>query len=299
MPLFRRNLLFYILAIVLLFPTAGHSETLKVEKFSNPVKFANKISQPINLSFTTTGHWKLRVEPLDYAVRNQDDPNYSIPISRLEITELGGTPISNFESGKVIDIKTGNTNGVNNLNLSLNLKTCDSDRPGVYLADFKFTLVGGNTVEAEDIYSLRFKQDEIASITFSNKVVNLSIDKDKILRKGSSQNLSVPVSLYVSSNKNWKLFIRKSSVSKDAKLTYFVKVLGGDSSVICNLTNEYMNLSENQILLASGKATVNDSLNCLDKKIINIDYLVKGPDDHFIPAGSRSEEFEYRLETEN
>jgi len=290
----------YISVIGLFFlPMMADASTLKVERFSSPIKLANKISQPINLSFATDGNWKLLVESFDSQIRNQDNPNFSIPITRLELAEVGGMPISSFETGKIIEIKNSNTSGINNINIALNVINKDCDKPGNYVADVKFTLINQNTVVAEDIYSFRFRQEEISSIDFSKRIVNLSMPKDKILQKGSKQNLTTPLGLYISSNKDWKLYIRNLSNSNDKTLSYFVRVLGGDYSVNCNTTNEYVPISETPILLASGKSTTNEMMGCLDKRLISIDYQVKGPDDRLIKAGSRSEDFEYRLETEN
>lgn len=299
MDLLYKRILYLFFGFIVLSCNSSNAGALKVERFSSPVKLANKISQPINLSFVAQGNWKLLVEALDSHIRNQDNPNYSIPITRLELAELGGNPIAYFDSGKVIEIKAGGTYGLNNLNLAINVISNDCDRPGNYAAEVKFTLIGDNAVSAEDIYSFRFKQEEIASIVFSNRVLNLSIDKNKILQKGSKQNLPIPLGLYISSNKNWKLYVRKTPDSKDAELSYSVKVLGGDQSINFNMTNEYIPMNENAILLASGKSTINEAMNCLDKKLINIDYQVKGPEDKFISSGSRSEDFEYRLETED
>lgn len=288
-----------MIACLLSAQLAAQATSLRVDRFSMPIILANKISQPLSLSFTAEGNWKLLVEVMDSQIRNQDNPSYSIPTTRLELAQLGGTPISNFDTGKVIEVKSGDINGTNNLNLALNMINFDSDRPGNYVVDVKFTLVSQNNTVAEDIYSFRFTKDEICSIDFSNRVTRLALEKDKILQKNSIQNLSTPLGLYVTSNKDWKLFLRRIPNSKDTTLTYFFKVLGGDQSVNCNMTNEYIHLTETPILIASGKCTINDVMNCLDKKLINIDYQIKGPEDKFIPAGSRSEEFEYSLETDD
>jgi len=271
---------FYItIGLILLLQIETQATSLRVEKFSMPIKLANKISQPLSLSFSAEGNWRLLAQVMDSRITNQDNPSYSIPTTRLELAQLGGTPISNFDTGKVIEIKSGDVNGSNNMNLALNMINFDCDRPGNYVADVKFTLIGQNNTVAEDIYSFRFTKDEISSIDFSNKITRLSLDKDKILQKGSTQNLSCPLGLYVCSNKDWKLFVRRIPNSKDKTLSYFIKVLGGDQSVNCNATNEYIHMTENPLLVATGKCTINDSMNCLDKKLINIDYQIKGPDD--------------------
>jgi len=299
MKFVSKQLLYILIFSLFNLSLTAQAGSLKIERFSMPIKVGNKISQPINLSLSAEGNWRLLVEILDSQIRNQDNPSFSIPVTRLELAQLGGTPISNFDVGKIIEIKSGDINGASNLNLALNLISFDSDRPGNYTADIKFTLVSQNNTLNEDVCSLRFMKDEIASIDFSNRVTNLAVDRDKTLEKASTQNLSIPLGLYISSNKNWKLYIRKLSGSKDTTISYFVKVLGGDQAVNYNMTNEFIPMKEAPILLASGKSTINDSMNCLDKKLVNIDYQIKGPEEEFIPAGTRSEEFEYRLETED
>lgn len=299
MNLLLKRISYIAIVLIFLLQIEAQATSLRVEKFSMPIKLANKISQPLSLSFSADGNWRLLAQVLDSRITNQDNPSYSIPITRLELAQLGGTPISNFDTGKIIEIKSGDVNGTNNMNLALNMINFDSDRPGNYVADVKFTLIGEDSTVAEDIYSFRFTKDEIASIDFSNRVTRLSFDKDKMLQKGSTQNLLSPVGVYVSCNKDWKLFARRISGTKDTTLDYFIKVLGGDQSVNCNVTSEYIHMTESPVLVATGKCTINDSMNCLDKKLINIDYQVKGPADKFIPAGSRSEEFEYSLETQD
>lgn len=180
----------------------------------------------------------------------------------------------------------------------MNTISFDSDRPGNYAVALKFTLINQNSTITEGVYNFRFLKNEIASIEFPNRMVRLSLNKDKILQKSSSQTLPSPVGIYISSNKDWKLYIRRLPNSQDKELNYFVKVLGGDQSINCNAIDEYIPLVDAPILLATGKATINEMMNCLDRKLINIDYMIKGPDNKFISAGTRTEEFEYRLETE-
>lgn len=276
------------------------ANNLQIQKFSTPMKIPNKISQQINVTFATDGNWKLYAEPLDNQIRNIDNPNYTLPITRLEIAQIGGTPISHFDMGKSYEIKNGLSAGVQNLNLALNVVNFDADYPGNYMTDIKFTLMNNNAVVAEEVYTFRFAQEAIATLDFSNRNINLKLDKDKILKKNSSQNLTTPFNLYVSSNKNWKLYLRGPEISQEKNLKYFVKTLnGGDSSIEYIQANEYAPMNQNQILLAKGKSTINPITNTLDKKIVNIDYLVKGPEDRFIPAGTTTEQFEYRLETED
>lgn len=296
---FKFKKVLYLLILLMPMQLSAIGETLKVEKMCNPICIANKVSQPVNLSFITQGNWKLLAESVDSQIVNQDNPAFSLPITRLELAELNGLPISNFGTGKVLEVKNGGTLGVNNLNLALNVLSSDSDRPGNYTACIKFTLLDQNSTATERIYNLRFVKNEISSIDFPNRMVRLSLNKDKILQKNSSQNLPFPFGVYVKSNKDWKLYIRRIGSSQEKELNYFVKVIGGDQDINCNITNEYVSITENPILLASGKATINDMMNCLDRKLINIDYMVKGPENKFISAGVKTEDFEYRLETEN
>lgn len=288
-----------ILFLGVLFTPSVKANVLKIDKFSMPVKMGNRISQPVNITFAANGKWRLLVQPLENKVCNQDAPNYSIPIQRLELAELGGRVISNFDIGKVMEVRTGVSAGLNSVNVSLNALTYDSDKPGSYTADIKFTLINETGVTSEEIYNFRFTQNEIAKIDFTNKIVNLKLSKDKILQKNSSQNLDTPIGLYVTSNKNWKLYIRDVSNAKNNDLKYFVRVMSGDRTINCRLNNEHILIGTTPILLASGPSTINSSINSLDKKLIHVDYMIRGPTDKFIKAGSTSNEFEYRLETEN
>lgn len=295
----KSTIIFYTFILLILFSLPVNASGIKIDTFSMPIKTANRIFQPLNISLSTDGAWKVFVESLDSQIRNQDNPNYSIPLTRLELTETSGSPIANFDTGKIIEINNISAVSMNNLNLALNLVSFDCDRPGNYLLDIKFSLRDESSNISECVYTFRFDKEEISSIDFSQPTVRLSIDKEKILHKNSSQNLKTPLGLYVSSNKDWKLYVRKTSDVNNANIKTFVKVIGGDNSINCNMTNDYIPIENNLILLASGKATINNNINTLDKKIINIDYLIKGPEDRFIPAGSQTEEFEYRLETED
>ena len=295
----NKKILYIAMGLALTVYTPANAGTLQVTKYSQPITIMNKVSQPINLSFAADGNWKVLVEPLDSQIRNLDNPNYTLPINRLELAEMNGTPISNFNYGSVLEVKNGNTPGISNLNLSLNIIRSDADYPGNYVTDVKFTLLNNNNLIAEDVYTLRFTQEDIASIDFSRRMMSLKLDKEKILQKNSSQNLQTPFGLYIASNRNWKLYVRNLSNNQDKSLKYFMKVLGGGDDTMClNQASEYIPITDLPILIASGKSTINTMMNTLEKKIINIDYMVKGPEDTFIPAGSKTEEFEYRLETE-
>ena len=272
------KLLIFLLALIFSINNS-FANNLQIQKFSTPIKIPNKISQPINVTFATDGNWKLFAEPLDNQIINIDNPNHTLPIARLEIAQLGGAPISHFDMGKSYEIKNGVSAGVQNLNLALNIINFDADYPGNYLTDIKFTLMNNNSVVAEEVYTLRFTQEAIATIDFSNRNINLNLDKNKILQKNSSQNLLTPFSVYLSSNKNWKLYLRGPEGNQEKNMKYFVKTLnGGDNSIEYIQTNEYAQMNPNQILLAKGKSTINPITNTLDKKIINIDYLIKGPE---------------------
>jgi len=291
-----------ILFIAMLFSTnmTWASSNLEIQKFSTPIKIPNKISQPINVTFATDGNWKLFAEPLDNQIRNIDNPNYTLPITRLEVSQIGGAPLSHFEMGKSYEIKNGISSGMQNLNLALNVLNFDADYPGSYITDIKFTLMNNDSVVSEEIYTLRFNQETISSVDFSNRNINLKLEKEKILKKNSSQNLETPFSVYVESNKDWKLFLKGVPTDNTKNLKYFVKTINSsDNSVECINTTEYIPMSQTQILIAKGKSTINQATNSLDKKIVNIDYLVKGPEDSFIPAGTTTEQFEYVLETED
>ncbi|OLA94431.1 MAG: hypothetical protein BHW64_03870 [Candidatus Melainabacteria bacterium LEY3_CP_29_8] len=277
------------------------ADNLHFEKISQSQKFGNKIMQQVNLSFYSNSPWKLYAQVLDLNIQNQTNPNYFIPLSRFEISNLGQLPFSNFENSKQIEIKNSDTNvGMNNLNFNFAINTQDIDRPGFYTCDIKFTLVDNNqNIIAQNIYNYNFEIDEIAKIEFSNPLINLPIDKDKILQKNTQQNLKMPLTIYVTSNKDWKLYVKRKTndIDDNLKITPYIKIISAANSINPNLSTNFTILNNDEVLVASGKATFNDSIRKLDKQFINLDYLIKGPKDTFLKSGSKLEEFEYRLET--
>lgn len=58
---FKFKTLLYLLIILLSVQLSASAGMLKVEKISNPITIANRVSQPISLSFVTEGNWKLLV----------------------------------------------------------------------------------------------------------------------------------------------------------------------------------------------------------------------------------------------
>lgn len=289
-----------ILSIILLFLPIANAANIKVAKFSMPVKLSNKISQPVFVNFSSGGNWRIIAEALDSQIRNTDNPNYNLPINRLEIAELNGTPITNFDVGKSCELRSATVANTNNLNLALNAVSFEGDYPGNYVADVKFTLLENNSVMAEDIYTFRFVQDAIAAIDFPRRNLLITMNCEDIANKNNSQSFEIPSEVYVSSNKNWKLYVSSPSNHENSQLQYFIKILNSsDQSIEYKQKNEYIPLKKDPVLLASGNLTVNKMANNLEKKLINVDYMVKGPEDDYIPAGSFVEEIEYKLEMED
>lgn len=299
MKTLKRRVLLVSIISVLCFTPASFAGGVKVEQFAQPIKLGNRVSQPLNLTLVASGKWKLLVQAIEPQICNQGKYNYSIPITRMELAESSGVPIANFSAGKVIEINSSQLNNASNINLALNIATYDNDRPGYYSADIKFSLVDESNTVSETVYNLRFNKDEISSLEFSNPILNLKLDKDKILQRSSIQHLQNPLLVYVKSNKDWKLYVKKLPNPRNTALSYSVKPIYADNSINLNQTGDYILMKDNSVLLATGKATFNDAMQCLDKRLINIDYMVKGPDNSFIPAGRQSEDFQYILQTED
>lgn len=274
------------------------ASSINVKSFSMPVSFSNKVTQPINVAFSSDGAWRIMVEPLDGYINNLNRGDVRLPLDRLELARVNGEPIARFSEGSVVNMLSGDSSGPMSFDIAINAIRSDADPPGSYSVDLRFSLFGDNNISAEDIYTLRFNQNSISSIDFSDKVIQFAIDKENILNKHGSQELKTPLCVYISSNEDWKLFVKKASESQDSELSYFIKVLGADGSIKTEVF-DYVPLDTTPVLIASGKPTVNSSANTLDRKMISISYLVKGPDGKFFKAGSSNENFEYRLETEN
>jgi hypothetical protein len=150
-----------------------------------------------------------------------------------------------------------------------------------------------------EVYNLRFQKEEISSIEFSENPTRLELDKEKILKKGVTQNISTPLTVSIKSNKNWKLYLQKTNINPASKVTYYIKPLYADASITLNNSSSYTKMDNNTYLIASGKATFNDNSNTLDKKFLTMSYMIKGPENELLPVGSESNLFQYSLKTED
>lgn len=188
-----RNLFDYkklLLLLIFIFATTVNPQcsiamNLNIDKYAQSVKTHNKVIQPLTMNFVANGPWKLVVSSLDSNFRNIDNSTNSIPLSRLEIAQLNGIPLFKMEPGREYEIQNSQNSGNISLNFILNIALFDSDYPGAYLSDLKFTLINtlDNSIIGEDIYNLRFLQDSIAKIEFQTNNLTLELSKDKILKK--------------------------------------------------------------------------------------------------------------------
>ncbi|MCI1272904.1 MAG: hypothetical protein LKG27_00520 [Clostridiaceae bacterium] len=290
----------YILIIYFLAIGQSFATQLTITPIGTPTGFSNKISQSINLAIDADSNWRMEVYILSPEIINQNNFAYSLPINRLEITKANGTPIILFNSGiKVAKINSNDIGGVNNFNLSLNTTTFENDRPGYYSTEICFVLIDkGHKMDLE-VYNLRFQKEEISSIEFSENPTRLELDKEKILKKGVTQNISTPLTVSIKSNKNWKLYLQKTNINPASKVTYYIKPLYADASITLNNSSSYTKMDNNTYLIASGKATFNDNSNTLDKKFLTMSYMIKGPENELLPVGSESNLFQYSLKTED
>src|SRR5574344_929352 len=96
--------------------------TIKIDRFSPPINLENRILQPLNINILSEGNWKIQLQPLENRIIHQDNPNYSIPITRLELQQQNGIPVINFNAGKVYEINSFQNNNSNNVNLSISTK---------------------------------------------------------------------------------------------------------------------------------------------------------------------------------
>lgn len=289
-----------VLISFLMFNTCAFcAGSFNVEKFGTINKIGNKLSQPINLSFVSNGAWKLMVEPIDIKIRNLDKAEKSLPITRLEVAKNTGQPLVHFEVGKSYELKRGTSVGANSMNFYINALNYNGDYPGSYIADLKFTIVQNNGSSQEEIFTFRFNQNEISSIEFDKPSVSLNVAKDKALKKNYQDHLKNPFSIYVNSNKDWKLYLLGRKQDEQKRINYYYKIVGvSDSDIKYTNCGEYIPMQDSKVMIAQGKSTLDENTNQLVKKIINMDYMVKGPEGNIIPAGTISTDFEYILESE-
>lgn len=281
--------IFYIICIVNV-----NAATITINPNLLPIESGNTISQPVNVTISGASNWYINVVTIGDIYNTTGS---YIPLSHVNIFGQDGTLISNLLNSYYIPYPM-NKVGSNNFNLNFSLTTDDSDRPGIYSKYIAINLYDNGNLADIAFFNLKFNKNEISSVEFSENTTRLSLDKDKILQKGVTQDLNTPLTVYVKSNKDWKLYIRKSTITPNSKITLYIKTMTSDSSIKLDNASGYTKMDTNTYLIASGKATFNDTTRILDKKFITMDYMVKGPDNEFLPVGSESDNIQYILETE-
>lgn len=274
------------------------ANSLEVEKFGLLTKSGDKLRQPIKVTFATSSPWKMTVRAIEPRISNLDKSSKTLPVTRLDISETSGLPLVNLDISRSYRLKQGNTTGQQSLDLYVNTLSYDGDYPGNYSVDLAFTIEQNNGNTEERIFTFRFNQPEVSSVQFDQANLNLSVSKDKVL-KNCQENLRNPFSIYIKSNKDWKLYLIGRKNDEKNVLSYHYKVVGVSDSTV-NYTNcgEYLPMKDTKMLIAEGKSTLNEASHQLMSKVINMDYLVKGANGGIIPSGSISADFEYILETE-
>src|SRR5574344_2590994 len=249
---------------------------IQVTQFFPANSSSERITIPVNISLLAQGNWILQILPLEQYIFNQN--GYRMPITNFSLFVLGKSQETIFSQNTPIQILSSQVYGMNNINLMFSLKPQENYRAGNYSTDIKITLIDSNHVVTEKVFNLKFSIPEKSYISFSNQTLRLSMEKSKILQKKSEQHLVSPLVVYVKSNSNWKLYIKKTGNTENSKLKFQIKPLSADEGIVL-YKNDYVQMTDtNTELLASGKATFNDLNQSLDTKSINIDYKINGPE---------------------
>lgn len=271
----------------------AHAADLNVASCT-PAQYINKTTlQNIKIDFECNGDWKIILMPLNQIFFNTLNTNKTIPINRLSVKDNKEIEQKDLQPEKLLIIAQGNDFGHKTLNFTLKIINFDSDYPGDYLGDLKFTLVT-NTGEIDRIYALRFNQPLIQDLKSDEQLLNVNIQEDDVFKKAQTHYLTHPTTLYVKSNKEWKLCLVAPKTNDNLK--YFLKIISKPENSQSNFDKEYLELQDNQLTLLSGKETLDKQTGQLKSQIVRINYMIKTPQNEFLESGHIQKPIEYCLD---
>lgn len=288
------NLKKTFLFVCLLFVSfSAYGDELNVVN-SGIAQYVNKTTlQDINISFVCEGNWKIILTPLNQYFMNTLNPEKIIYINRLTVKDDKENYIENLQPSRSVVVAQGVNSGQTSINRVLKIINFDADYPGDYIGDLKFTLVTDKG-ELDRIYTLRFNQPVIQNLKSDEQQLNINVQEEDVFKKGASHYISHPETVYIESNREWKLYLYSPKTNDNFK--YFFKLVSKSESIISPYDKDFQELKEDRIIIASGKATVDGVSSKLKAQAVKINYMIKSPQDDYLESGQFQRPVEYSLD---
>ncbi|EKE03775.1 MAG: hypothetical protein ACD_20C00152G0002 [uncultured bacterium] len=255
---------------------------IKVSSLGSVIKSGNTTIQNISLNFITDSSWQILVSPVDACLRNSYYPAKNVSLERLLIENNRGVQLNLPKLNKPVILDSGTETGSINRQYILRYKNSDADYPGLYTGSLQFTLISGSGTEM-DIYSLSIEQPVEQKIIAESNIVNLDIKSTNILKKGFMQESELPTKLYVRSNTEWKLVLKKNNYNDFINLKF--KVLSVPDNCRTQYNSDYFDLPNGNFVIMEGNPTLDASGKGVEAKMLEINYQIKTKDGQILPAG--------------
>ena len=281
-----------VLACLMLFNNAQGSNKLTITPIGPPIQDANNTYQNITISFNIDADWTMSFIALDNALKNTTYPDKSINLSKIRIIDKNTDTEYLPEVGKSIIIKTGTQQGRQNENFQIKILNSKNMYPGTYILPIQFN-VDSSKKYLTETFIANFNEPVNQSINIIPSSTTQTVQQSKLLAKNNLIKVTLPTKIFIQSNSNWKLYMKTNSDHKLIKPEF--KVLSFSEKVSSNYTSGFYEVKENDMLIAQGASTINESTNALDTQSIDLDFIFLTDENKIIPSNYYPYYLEYRL----
>jgi len=256
---------------------------IKVSSSGQAINSGNITIQNISLNFSAVSGWKLLVSIPNSFLTNNSHPSKFISVNNLTIEDSQNNKQFILEPGRQIILDNGNISGVFNKEYRLKFLNTNAVDPGNYTGILQFSLISGME-NIQYYYPVSFNQPECQKIIINPVQSNINIQPVNTLKKGFSQESSMPTMFYIQANTKWKLVCKKITSNKYLDLKF--KILSLPENSHTNYNKDYYDFPDDNFVLVEGEPTLDNTGKNIETKIIEVNYLLKTKNAEILPAGN-------------
>lgn len=279
-----KKLLILLFMLVLASFNKGYCGIM-VESTGGTTVLPTQVTTPIRVTIKSPieAQLNVKVRALDQFLVNTTDPSIKIPINKLFVMDNGGvshqmvynTDVKIFDYGLITGMSTLYTVKIDNVS---------GLAPGVYTTTLLFTT---NTTSAPQSFpfTVNFIINTDQNLSCNTNPANITLSSDNVFNTTQPVDNVTPTTLYIHSNKSWKVILDTSTIGT-LKADYYFQITSVSSKVTNYISAQTQLLPNQQYEIASGTATFTDPIaGSPSNEYIVIKYTLKNSSGKYISEG--------------
>lgn len=290
-----KKILLLLFLIVLSSFNKGYCGIL-VESAGGTTILPTQVTTPIRVTIKSPieATLNIKIRALDQFLVNTADPTIKIPISKLYIMDgasinyqfLYNTDVKVFDYGPITGMSTLYTLKIDNVS---------GLAPGVYTTTLLFQT---NTTSAPQSfpYTVNFIIGIDQSISTNINSANITLSEDNVFELSQAVDNVTSPTLYINSNKAWKLILDTSSLG-DLSADYYFQITTVSPRVTAYIKEQTQLLPNKQYEIASGISTFTDPISGgASNEYLTIKYTLKNNTNNYLKKGVVNNNVKFSLQ---